>query len=107
MKLYVTLLLIGMTLHANIENGKEVYAQNCANCHSVSMTGGLGKDFNLVSYNRKKEDVIKYVNAPSMMYRKFGYSANAMPTIPLNPQDVHDVADYIDSLQSFKVWMKK
>ena len=63
MKLFVTLFLIGITLHANIENGKEVYAQNCANCHSVSMEGGLGKDFNLVSYSRKREDVIRYVTA--------------------------------------------
>ena len=107
MKLFVTLFLIGITLHANIENGKEVYAQNCANCHSVSMEGGLGKDFNLVSYSRKREDVIRYVTAPSMTYREFGYSANAMPKIPLAENDVDDVAEYIDSLQAFKVWMKK
>jgi len=107
MKLFVTLLLVGITLHADIENGKDVYAQNCANCHSVSMTGGMGKDFNIVSYSRKKEDVIRYVTAPSMNYREFGYSANAMPKLPLSEKDVKDVAEYIDSLQAFKAWMKK
>ncbi len=99
--------LSAITLFADIENGKVVYAQNCANCHSVSMTGGMGKDFNLVSYNRKKEDVIKYIVSPMTMYREFGYSANAMPRFPLSGEDVEDVAEYIDSLQRFKVWMKK
>lgn len=107
MKLFVALCLISITLYADIENGKSVYAQNCANCHSVSMKGGLGRDFNLVSYNRKKEDVIRYILQPSRMYEEFGYSANGMPQIVLNETDVNDVAEYIDSLQPFKVWMKK
>ena len=107
MKLFVTLFLIGITLHANVKNGKEVYAQNCGNCHSVAMTGGAGRDFNLVSYDRKKEDVIKYVTSPVTMYKEFGYSSNAMPKIPLSKEEIKDVAEYIDTLQSFKAWMKK
>ena len=107
MKVFITLLLLISALNADIENGKDVYAQNCANCHSVNMTTGMGPDFNLVSYNRKREDIVKYTMAPSMLYRKFGYDSNAMPELPLDPQDVHDVSEYIDSLQPFKVWMKK
>lgn len=103
----ILLFLSAITLFADIENGKVVYAQNCANCHSVSMTGGMGKDFNLVSYNRKREDVMKYVTSPGTMYREFGYSANAMPQFPLSGEDVEDVVEYIDSLQRFKAWMKK
>jgi len=45
--------------------------------------------------------------SPSMLFRKFGYDSNAMPELPLSPQDVDDVSEYIDSLQPFKVWMKK
>jgi cytochrome c6 len=107
MRLFVTLLLIFPALHADIEKGKDVYAQNCANCHSVSMAGGMGKDFNLVSYNRRREDIVKYISAPSMMFRQFGYSSNAMPELPLKPKEIDDVSEYIDSLQPFKVWMKK
>ena len=92
---------------ADIENGKRVYLSDCAQCHSVHMTGGLGRDFNLVSYTRKKEDIIAYVSDPGRMYRKFGYSSNAMPTLPLTGKDVEDVAEYIDSLQPFKKWMVK
>jgi len=96
------------TLHgADIENGKKVYASDCAQCHSVHMTGGLGRDFNLVSYTRRKKDVIAYVSDPSRMYRRFGYSANAMPTLQLTGKEVEDVAEYIDSLQPFKKWMVK
>jgi len=93
-------------LNANIENGKDVYLQNCANCHSVNMKGGEGKDFNIVSYNRKKEDVIKYIKNPQKMFKKFGYSANGMPKLPLKKKQISDVSEYIDSLQSFKKWMK-
>lgn len=94
-------------MSANIENGKDVYAQNCGNCHRVDMKGGMGKDFNLVSYSRKKEEIVKYITSPVDMYKEFGYSANAMPKIPLTKQEIIDVSDYIDSLQSFKEWMKK
>ena len=107
MKLLISLLLVTSALNADIENGKDVHAQNCANCHSVNMTTGMGPDFNLVSYNRKREDVVRYIMSPSMLFRKFGYDSNAMPELPLSPQDVDDVSEYIDSLQPFKVWMKK
>ena len=71
------------------------------------MKGGMGEDFNIVSYNRKRADVVKYVTSPSTMFKEFGYSANAMPRIPLNGKDIEDVSEYIDSLQPFKAWMKK
>ena len=107
MKLIITFFIFAFTLNADIENGKDVYAQNCSNCHRTDMKGGMGKDFNLVSYNRKKSDIIKYIKAPEKMFKEFGYSANAMPRIPLNKEEIRDVSEYIDSLQPFKEWMKK
>ena len=107
MKLIITLFIFVFTLSANIENGKDVYAQNCANCHRTDMKGGMGQDFNIVSYNRKKADIVKYVRTPSQMFREFGYTANAMPTLPLSEDEIKDVSEFIDSLQPFKVWMKK
>ena len=71
------------------------------------MKGGMGKDFNIVSYSRKKADIVKYVRSPSRMFREFGYTANAMPKIPLSEEEIKDVSEYIDSLQPFKSWMKK
>jgi len=107
MKLLITLSILAITiLSADIENGKDVYTQNCANCHRTDMKGGMGKDFNLVSYSRRKEDIVKYVRSPSSMFRKFGYSANAMPQLPLNEQEIKDVSEFIDALQPFKEWMK-
>ena len=107
MKLFIALLFVVLTLSADIENGKDVYAQNCANCHRVDMKGGMGKDFNIVSYNRKKIDIIKYIKRPAKMFKEFGYSANAMPKIPLSEKEIKDVSEYINSLQPFKIWMKK
>ncbi len=107
MKTLISLLVFAFTLNANIENGKDVYTQNCANCHRTDMKGGMGKDFNLVSYSRKKEDIVKYVQSPSKMFREFGYSANAMPKLPLSEKEIRDVSEYIDSIQPFKKWMIK
>ncbi|RKX95842.1 MAG: cytochrome c, partial [Spirochaetes bacterium] len=44
MKTLISLLVFAFTLNANIENGKDVYTQNCANCHRTDMKGGMGKD---------------------------------------------------------------
>ena len=99
--------LVGTNLVADIERGKAVYAANCATCHTVNGVGALGADFNIVSYTRKKKDIEAYAKDPYSLYEKFGYSANAMPTLPLEDQEFKDVADYIDSLQPFKKWMKK
>ncbi len=107
MKLITAIFIFALTLNADIENGKDVYAQNCGNCHRVDMKGGLGKDFNIVSYTRKKEDVAKYVKSPIDMFKEFGYAANAMPKIPLSDKDIQDVSEYIDSIQKFKKWMVK
>ncbi len=94
-------------IQADIKNGEAVHQANCVTCHSTNMTGGLGKDFNLVSYTRRKKDIIQYAKDPYSLYKKFGYSANAMPTLPLTDQEFEDVGDYIDSLQPFKKWMKR
>jgi len=99
--------LTGTTLLADIEKGKAVFAANCATCHKVNGGRALGPDMNIVSYTRKKKDIETYAKDPYSLYEKFGYSANAMPTLPLEDQEFKDVADYIDSLQPFKKWMIK
>ncbi len=95
------------TLFADIEKGKAVYAANCAICHTVNGGRALGPDFNIVSYTRTKEEIRQYAKDPYSLYEKFGYSANAMPTLPLEESELEDVADYISSLQPFKKWMIK
>ncbi|TET88099.1 MAG: cytochrome c [Sulfurovum sp.] len=99
--------LIGTNLLADVEKGKAVYAANCAICHTVTGGGAMGPDLNIVSYTRKKKEIEDYARDPYEFYEAFGYSANAMPTLPLEDQEFKDVADYIDSLQPFKKWMKK
>ncbi len=107
-KFVILLILIATTaMHADVKKGEAVHQANCATCHSTNMTGGLGRDFNLVSYNRQKKDILQYAKDPYSLHKKFGYSANAMPTLPLTDEEFRDVADYIDSLQPFKKWMKK
>jgi mono/diheme cytochrome c family protein len=106
-------LLISMTLlstsvlMANVEAGEKVYKENCAICHSINGGGTLGPDFNMVAYSRHKEEIEYYAKDPYSMYKAFGYSANAMPTLPLEDQQFKDVAEYISSLQPFKKWMIK
>ena len=106
-KLSFILLLLATNINADIKAGRDVYLINCANCHSINMSGSLGKDFNIVSYNRTIEEIKTYVKKPDMVFRSFGYPANAMPTLPLDREEIQNVAEYIDSLQPFKKWMKK
>jgi len=107
-KLIFLLTVLSLTsLYADVAKGKAVYAANCAICHTVNGGRAMGPDFNLVSYTRTKEEIAQYAKDPYSLYEKFGYSANAMPTLPLDDADLKDVADYISSLQPFKKWMIK
>ena len=99
--------MVATHLLADVERGKAVYVANCATCHTVNGGRALGTDFNIVSYTRKKNEIEAYAKDPYSHFKEFGYSANAMPTLPLEDQEFKDVADYIDSLQPFKKWMKK
>jgi len=104
---FLLILLEGTQLSADVEKGKAVYTANCAICHTVNGGNAMGPDFNMVSYTRTKEEIEYYAKDPYSMSKAFGYSANAMPTLPLEDQEFKDVADYISSLQPFKQWMKK
>jgi len=107
-KLILTLtLLAGTALMADVKAGEKVYKENCAICHTVNGGSALGPDFNLVSYRRHASEIEHYAKDPYAMFKAFGYSANAMPTLPLEDQQFKDVAEYISSLQPFKEWMKK
>ena len=100
-------LLNTVLLFGNVEAGKKVFATNCAICHTTNGGRAMGPDMNIVSYTRHKKEIMAYEEDPGSHFREFGYSANAMPTLPLDPQELKDVADYISSLQPFKKWMVK
>ena len=99
--------LLGINLFADVENGKKLHLANCAICHTTNGGMAFGKDFNIVSYTSKKQDIKRYMKVPYENFKRFEYSANAMPTLPLKGSEINDIADYKDSLQPFKVWMKK
>ena len=100
-------LLTATTLMADVKVGEQVYKANCAICHTVNGGSALGPDFNIVSYTKTTEQIAQYAKDPYSLYEEFGYSANAMPTLPLEDQEFKDVAEYISSLQPFKKWMIK
>ena len=100
-------LLTATTLIADVQAGEKVYKENCAICHSINGGGTMGPDFNMVAYSRQKEEIEYYAKDPYSLSEAFGYSANAMPTLPLEDQQFKDVSEYISSLQPFKKWMIK
>ena len=95
-------MLLVSNIYANKQEEKNAYLTHCASCHSIDMSGSLGKDFNLVSYERTKDEIRAYATQPGRLYRSFGYSENAMPTLPLTSKELDAVVNYIDSLQQFK-----
>ena len=106
-KFIIFTLLSTIGLLADVQKGRQVYLNNCATCHTVNGGSALGPDFNMVSYTRHKEEIAAYAKDPYSLAEAFGYSANAMPTLPLEDSEFRDVADYISSLVKFKKWMKK
>ena len=94
------MLLFKISIFASAEKGKELYISNCAICHTVNGGNAFGKDFNIVSYTRKKEAIKAYIKDPYENFKRFGYSANAMPTLPLKESEINDIADYIDSFNN-------
>ena len=107
-KLIISLTFLVVTnLTADITAGEKVYKENCAICHTINGGGAMGPDFNVVAYTRHVDEIENYAKDPYDLAEKFGYSANAMPTLPLEDQEFRDVAEYISSLQPFKKWMKK
>jgi cytochrome c6 len=98
----VVVALVLPAFSGDIENGKEVYKRNCAFCHSIHMTGGMGRDFNLVSYTRTKEQIKFQVSDPHISAFQLGYTSNAMPKFKLSDKDVEDVASFVDSIQPIK-----
>jgi len=103
--LILVTLLTASNLMADVKAGEKVYVENCAICHTINGGNALGPDFNIVAYSRHKEEIEQYAKDPYSLYKKFGYSANAMPTLPLEDKQFKDVAEYISSLQPFKKWM--
>ncbi len=107
-RLIISLTFLAVTnLVADVKAGEKVYKENCATCHTVNGGAALGPDFNIVAYTRHTEEIEYYAKDPYSLAEAFGYSANAMPTLPLEDQEFKDVAEYISSLQPFKKWMKK
>lgn len=86
----------------DLENGEKVYNSTCFFCHSIKMTGGMGRDFNLVSYTRTKKEIMHQIVEPNVSAFLLGYRANAMPKFNLTEKEVEDVASFIDALQPIK-----
>jgi len=82
--------------------GENIYKSTCSFCHSINMTGGFGRDFNLVSFTRTKEQIKHQVREPNVSAFLLGYTANAMPKFHLSEQEIEDIATYVDSIQPIK-----
>jgi mono/diheme cytochrome c family protein len=104
---FLMTLLAVTNLSADVKAGEKVYKENCAICHTINGGNAMGPAFNMVSYTRQTEKIAQYAKDPYSLYEEFGYSANAMPTLPLEDEQFKDVADFISSLQPFKKWMIK
>ena len=95
-------LITSSAFAGDVTKGELIYKSTCAFCHSVRMNGGMGRDFNLVSFTRTKEQIKHQILDPKVSAFSLGYSANAMPKFKLTDAEIEDVASYIDALQPIK-----
>jgi mono/diheme cytochrome c family protein len=70
------------------DNGKGLYAKNCAACHGAGGEGGVGPSLKGISERRDLEQTINWIKNPSAKMPKL------YPT-PLGDQAVADIAAYV------------
>jgi mono/diheme cytochrome c family protein len=91
----------GIQLAKNDPNyeGAQLFDENCAGCHSLSVAGAKGSATNVASrerkdgpnFNERKEDV------ESVLYaiRNGGFSSSPMPQNILTGEDAQKVAEFV------------
>ena len=79
---------------ANVARGRELYAQNCASCHSLGGTGGA------LTGGHSAPDLRKAT--PTQVGEAIRVGPGFMPRFPpsvLSPDEVDDIAAYVDTLE--------
>ncbi len=90
----------------NVSKGEILFVKHCVSCHTIGIKSNIGPDLNAASYKLTKREVRMHIENPTRILKDFDKSKVVMPVIPLSNDDIYALAEYIDSLEVHKIWIK-
>ncbi len=90
----------------NISKGEILFIKNCVSCHTIGTKNNIAPDLKTTSYKRTKKEIRAHIENPTRILKDFNYKQKTMPKIKLSNDEIYSIAEYIDSLEVHKVWIK-
>jgi mono/diheme cytochrome c family protein len=92
---------------ATMEQGKALFDQSCASCHSIDGTGAsFGSDLKTVTQRRDRDWLVRWIVAPDQVIASGDaitqellqqYNGVPMPNAGLQPDQVESIFSYLES----------
>ncbi|MEO1954207.1 MAG: cytochrome c [Campylobacterales bacterium] len=93
-KLYLLILFLSISLHADKLDGKKVFETYCWGCHHQTAMA-FGPPFSEIASKRTKDEIKAYVISPKSMYKSFGYKRTVMTQLHLNDDELDAISNYV------------
>ena len=74
--------------------GRVMFMKKCWGCHHEE-AAAFGPSLRWIGLNRSEEQVRAQIASPSTVALTLGYKRSAMPVIPMMPEEVDLIVDYI------------
>jgi len=102
MKKYgLILLLVFTSLFSKDISGKKVFETYCWGCHHQTAVA-FGPPFSQIASKRTADEIKAMITDPDNVSKIFKYKRNAMPKIPLTPEELDAITKYILSYKDKK-----
>ena len=93
-KIYLTILMLSISLNASELDGKKVFETYCWGCHHQTAVA-FGPPFTEIADKRTKDEIKAYIIEPKAMYKAFGYKRTVMTQLKLNDNEIEALSEYI------------
>ncbi len=93
-KIYLAILMLSISIHANTLDGKKVFETYCWGCHHQTAVA-FGPPFSEIANKRTKEEIKAYIIEPKAMYKAFGYKRTVMTQLKLKDEEIEALSEYI------------
>ncbi|MCD6433525.1 MAG: cytochrome c [Sulfurimonas sp.] len=93
-KIYLLILMLFISLNAEVLDGKKVFETYCWGCHHQTAVA-FGPPFSEIASKRTKEEIEAYIIDPKAMYKAFGYKRTVMTELKLNDNEREAIAKYV------------
>ena len=78
-----------------VKLGKEVFSARCWGCHHPTSMA-FGPSLKSIAQKRTQAEIKAQILAPEHMSKQLGYKDNAMPTIPMGPEELEAIVSFIE-----------